>query len=111
MTELFGGPSILTDDDIRDALEESGQGITSLDYVVGLLRDLTFLSYETSPGHFVFGYEQEQKGKLNVLAKKTAKAVGKRRYQIHPAFHAYLELTPVEASGQQPILFGRPKPN
>ncbi|MGB6692482.1 MAG: hypothetical protein WBE76_31960 [Terracidiphilus sp.] len=108
-TQLFGGPSTLTDDDIREALEESGQGITNLDYVVGLLQDLTFLSYETSPGHFVFGNEQEQKGKLSVLAKKTAKAVGKRRYQIHPAFHAYLELTPVEASGQQPIPFGRPQ--
>jgi hypothetical protein len=108
MIQLFGGPSILTDDDIREALEQSGQGIISLDYVVGLLQDLTFLSYETSPGHFVYLYEQELKGKLGVLAKKTAKTVGKRRYQIHPAFHAYLELTSVDASGQQPIPFGRP---
>lgn len=107
ITQLFGGPSVLTDDDIREALEEAGQGITNLDYVVGLLQDLTFLSYETTVGRFVFGYEQEQKGKLKVLAKKTARAVGKRRYQVHPAFHAYLELTPVEASGQQPMIFGR----
>lgn len=109
MIQLMGGPSVLTDDDIREGLEESGQGITNLDYVVGLLQELTFLSYETSPGHFVFGYDQEEKAKLTVLAKKTAKAVGKRRYQIHPAFHSYLELKAVDETGQQPMLFYNPK--
>jgi len=105
MVQLMGGNSVLTDDDIRDALEEGGFGITDLDYVVGLLQELTFLSYETSPGHFVFAYDQEEKAKLTVLAKKTSKTVGKKRYQIHPAFHAYLELKPVDADGQQPMLF------
>ena|SRR3984885_64939 len=105
MVQLMGGPSVLTDDDIREALEDGGLGITNLDYVVGLLQDLTFLSYETAPGHFVYGYDQEEKAKLSVLAKKTYKAVGKRRYQIHPAFHSYLELKPVDATGQQPMLF------
>ena len=105
MVQLMGGQSVLNDDDIRDALEESGFGITNLDYVVGLLQELTFLSYETSPGHFVFAYDQEEKAKLIVLARKTAKAVGEKRYQIHPAFHSYLELRPVDATGQQPMLF------
>jgi hypothetical protein len=105
MVQLVGGHSILTDDDIRDMLEESGLGITNLDYLVSLLQELTFISYETSPGHFVFAYDQEEKAKLTVLAKKTSKAVGKKRYQIHPAFHAYLELKSVDATGQQPMLF------
>jgi hypothetical protein len=105
MVQLFGGATVLTDDDIREALEESGQGIITLDYAVGLLQELTFLSYETSPGRFTFGYDQEEKAKLTVLAKKTARVVGKRRYQIHPAFHSYLELKPVDATGQQPMLF------
>ncbi len=64
MIQLFGGPSVLTNDEIRDALEESGLGVTNLDYVVGLLQELTFLSYETSPGHFAFAYDQEEKAKL-----------------------------------------------
>ena len=106
MMHLFGGSSILKDDDIREGLESCGQGITSLDYVVGLLQDLTFLSYETSPGKFVFAYEQEQKAKLNSLAKKVGKSTGKNRYQIHPAFHSYLELRAVDSSGQQALLFG-----
>jgi hypothetical protein len=105
MVQLMGGPTVLTDDDLREALEESGQGITNLDYAVALLQELTFLSYETSPGHFDFGYDQEEKAKLKVLSKKTAKVVGKRRYQVHPAFHSYLELKPVDATGQQPMLF------
>jgi hypothetical protein len=103
MIQLMGGPSILTEDEIREALESSGQGITSLDYVVGLLQDLTFLSYESSPGQFVFGYEQEQKEKLKSLAKRTSKAVGKKRFQVHPAFHSYLELKAVDSTGQQPM--------
>lgn len=105
MIQLFGGPSILTADDIRDALEACGQGVTALDYLVGLLQDLTFLSYETSPGHFVFGYEQEQKAKLYSLARRTGKVVGGKRYKIHPAFHSYLELRTVDPTGQQSILF------
>jgi hypothetical protein len=107
MVQLFGGPSVLTDDDVREALEESSQGITNLDYVVGLLQNLTFLSYETSPGNFVFGYDQEEKAKLTVLARKTAKVVGKKRYLVHPVYHAYLELKSVDATGQQAMLFGR----
>jgi hypothetical protein len=106
MTQLFGGPSILNDDDVREGLENCGLGITNLDYVVGLLQDLTFLSYETSPGRFIFAYEQEERAKLNSLARKVGKSVGKKRYQIHPAFHSYLELTAVDLSGQQPLLFG-----
>jgi hypothetical protein len=107
MVQLFGGPSTLTEDEIRDALEESKLGITSLDYVVSLLQELTFLSFETSPGHFVFAYDEEEKAKLAVLARKTSKAIGKKRYQIHPAFQSYLELKPVDAEGQQPMLFFR----
>jgi hypothetical protein len=105
MVQLFGGPTVLTDDEIRDALEEGGLGITNLDYVVGLLQELTFLSYETSPGHFVFAYDKEEKTKLAVLSKKTYKTTGKKRYQIHPAFHEYLELKSIDATGQHPMIF------
>jgi hypothetical protein len=105
MTQLFGGPSILTDDDIRDALEEADLGITNTRFVVDLLQDLTFLSYETSPNKFVFAYEREEKPKLASLAKKTVKQVGRVRYQIHPAFHAFLEVKQVDVAGQLPIPF------
>jgi hypothetical protein len=107
MVQLFGGPSVLTEDEIRDALEEGRLGITNLDYVVSLLQELTFFSFETSPGHFVFAYDHEEKTKLAVLARKTSKAVGRKRYKIHPAFQSYLELKPVDADGQQPMLFYR----
>ena len=99
MIQLMGGPSVLTEDDIREALEGCGQGITNLDYVVGLLQDLTFLSYETAPGQFIFAHEQEQKAKLRSLANRTAKSLGTRRYQVHPAFHSYLELKAVDPTG------------
>jgi hypothetical protein len=105
MFQLFGGPSILADDDIREALEEGGLGITNAEFVVDLLRDLTFLSYETAPSKFVFGYDGDEKPKLISLSKKTAKQVGIRRYQIHPAFHPYLELKETDAAGQMPISF------
>lgn len=105
MIQLFGGPSVLTEDEIRDALEEGRLGITNMDYIVGLLQELTFLSYEMSPGHFVFAYDQEERAKLAVLAKRTSRALGKRRYQIHPAFHAYMELKAIDAAGQRPMPF------
>ncbi len=107
MVQLFGGPSTLTEDEIRDALEEGNLGITHLDYIVSLLQELTFLSFETSRGHFVFAYDQEEKAKLAVLARKTSRSVGKKRYQIHPAFQKYLELKPIDVNGQQPMLFFR----
>ena len=105
ITQLFGGPTILTEDDVREALESAGLAITNADFVVDLLQDLTFLSYETSPDTFVFGYEKDQKPKLVSMARKTVKVVGAKRYKIHPAFHAYLELRPTESDGQSSLTF------
>jgi hypothetical protein len=105
MVQLFGGPSILTEDDVRTALEDGGLGITHSSFLIGLLQELTFLSYETAPNKFVFGYDGNEKAKLASLATKTAKQVGGRRYQVHPAFHRYLELQATDVAGQMPISF------
>jgi len=105
ITQLFGGHTVLTQDDIREALDLAGLGFTTADFIVDLLQDLTFLSYETSRNNFVFAYEKEQKPKLVSMARKTVKEVGIQRYRIHPAFHAYLELKPTEADGQASFSF------
>lgn len=43
----------------------------------------------------------------SVVSDEGSIPIGKKRYQIHPAFQAYLELKPVDADGQQPMLFFR----
>jgi hypothetical protein len=108
MVQLFGGPTILTEDDVREALEEANLGITNASFVIDLLQDLTFLGFETSPNRFTFCHDREQKPKLTILSKKTARLLGKRRLQVHEAFHAYLELKSVDTEGQMPIAFNRP---
>jgi hypothetical protein len=109
MVELFGGPTVLTEDDVRETLEAANLGMTSSAFVIDLLQELTFFAFETNPGRFAFCYDKEQQAKLASLARKTAKSIGKKRFQVHPAFHAYLELQPVDPLGQMPIAFkGRP---
>jgi hypothetical protein len=61
--------------------------------------------FETAPQKFMFCYDKEQKAKLTILSRKTARLLGKRRLKIHKVFHAYLELKPVDAEGQMPIEF------
>ncbi|HEV2578827.1 MAG TPA: hypothetical protein VGU25_16605 [Acidobacteriaceae bacterium] len=105
VTQLFGGESILTIDDIRQALEDCEGKFTSAEFVIDLLIDLNFLSYETSPDKFVFVFDEDQKSKYKVMAQKTAKRIGARRFMIHPAFHAYLELEPAKGT-QSTFAFG-----
>ncbi|MDP9052207.1 MAG: hypothetical protein M3O31_16030 [Acidobacteriota bacterium] len=105
MYQLFGGPTTLTDDDVRTALAEAGLGITNAAFVIDLLQDLSFLSYEVTPGRFTFAYEREQKPKLAIMARKTARATKANRYSIHQAFHPYLELKAENEVGQFPISF------
>src|SRR6202795_2415081 len=56
------------------------------------LVKLSFLGMEVGPDEFAFSEEPGEYKKNAILAKKMQLDEGDRRYQIHPAFRAYLEI-------------------
>jgi len=56
------------------------------------LVKLSFLGIEVGHGEFAFSEEPREYKKNVILATKLEKNQNERRYQIHPAFRAYLEI-------------------
>jgi hypothetical protein len=71
--------------------------------IIDLLGELTFFGYEVAPNRFEFLYDQDNSAKVLAMARKTADEMnaGVRRFRIHPAYHAYLELTRTSAQPGQ----------
>jgi hypothetical protein len=67
-----------------------------LEVVIRLFGELTFLGFEVAPNRFEFLYDEQDERKTSIMAQKTATETtnGVRRFRIHPAFHAYLEIKP-----------------
>ena len=105
MTELFGGPTILTQDLVREALEACDAGFDKAEYVIDLLFDLGFFAYEVAPDRFEFCLEKDQKARLGSLSRRTSRQIGQRRFLIHPAFHAFLELKATDSKQQISFAF------
>ncbi len=95
--EFVGAEEIINRDDIVRAMRVCKIPKSKVDEVIELLFDLTFLGREVESNRFEYLYNEEDKVKLQVMARKTAEArVGKmERFRINEAFHAYLEIVPV----------------
>lgn len=94
--EFTGATDVVDMFDIAEAMERSSIPKARLDEVVNLLCDLTFLGREISEGEFKFLYNDEERAKMQTMARKTVQMRGEKsqRFRINPAFHDYLEITP-----------------
>lgn len=99
--EFVGSAEVIGRDNILQAIKACGIPTSKLDEVIDLLCDLTFLGREVQSSRFEFQYNDEDKAKLQVMARKAADARGDKleRFRINEAFHAYLEI--VSASGAE----------
>lgn len=91
--EFAGGPAVIDCEQMTAAMRKAGISETRIDELTDLLVELTFLGPQTTAGHFEFVYDEESLTKARVMARNFAESNGgARRYQINPAFHAYLEI-------------------
>ena len=86
-----GAPVIVESEFLRAMLQDAAISSARVDDVIAVLRELSFLGVEVRPGQFVFGRDSATGRLAEAMASKLA-ADGPQRYQIHPAFWAYLEL-------------------
>jgi len=83
---------ILTQDEIAAKLESARMSAGQLEIVINFFAQLTFIGFEVSPNRFEFLYDEQDAGKIFMMAQKTTESTKVRRFRIHPAFHAYLEI-------------------
>lgn len=97
--EFVGAAEVISRDDILQAMKVCGIPMSKLDEVIELLCDLTFLGREVESSRFEFLYNEEYKGKLQVMARKTAEAHADKaeRFRINEVFHVYLEIVPLSS--------------
>ncbi len=95
--EFVGSVEVVHREDILQAMKVCKISESKLDEVIELLCDLTFLGMEVENNRFELLYNEEDKGKLQVMARKTAEAHDDKieRFRINEPFHAYLEIIPM----------------
>jgi len=95
--EFVGDSEVITYDQLLDKMIKSGISEEKLDDVIELLCDLTFLGREVGPNRFEFQHNEDDKAKLQVMARKVVEARAEKmspRFRVGKAFHAYLEIVP-----------------
>ena len=87
---------IVTENQISDRVVAANMPASETHSVTTLLVELTFLGFEVAPNRFEFLYDEQDERKMSIMARKTADETtnGVRRFRIHPAFHAFLEIKP-----------------
>jgi hypothetical protein len=97
-------PEIITEEYILQAMVAAGIDKAQLPNLIELFGELTFIGFEVGRNRFEFLYDEQDAAKIHVMAQKAAQEFteGKRRFRIHRAFHAFLEVAPskVTAPGQ-----------
>ena len=89
--ELAGEPRVVT----RQILEQAAHtaGVTApLEAVVDALVEATFLGVEVAPDKFVYRYDEDDKFKLEAMARKIAPDINQARLEINMPFRSYLEI-------------------
>lgn len=92
--EFIGAAEVVTRDEILQKMKACGIPRSKLDEVIELLCDLTFVGREVESGRFEFLYNEEDKLKFQVMARKTTETHPAKveRFRINEAFHACLEI-------------------
>jgi len=84
--------AILTDAEIAAKIAAAGIDTALVGDVINLFVQLTFIGLEVTPNRFEFLYDEQDAAKIAMMADNTAATINARRFRIHPAFHAYLEI-------------------
>jgi hypothetical protein len=94
LLEFVASPAILSETLARQNVSRAGVEAEEVDAVLARLVDLTFLGLEVSPDRFAFSDEPKEVKKYRVLAEhyRRDRVILEQRYQINPAFRAYLEV-------------------
>lgn len=88
--EFAGERSIINEDDLIKCLSANDSDFNEL---IKILCEMTFLGQEIQEGKFEYYSEKRSIKITDKLAHKLSQRTGvPRRYQINPAFHAYLEI-------------------
>lgn len=92
LLEFVGSHSIVGESAARQHVSAAGIEAEKVDSVIGHLIKLTFLGVEVSESRFVYSDEPKLLKKYFILADRFAQTDRERRYEINPAFRAYLEV-------------------
>jgi len=100
LNDFVQSSELVTEHDVDSRTLRAGMQETDKRMVIDWLVRLTFLGLETAPGRFEFLYDEQDLRKLEAMARKTADETtdGVRRFCIHPAFHAFLEISSSRAT-------------
>jgi len=91
--EFVGGSSILYKNEIFEIFSKSGINRKRHNYVLRHLIALSFLGVEIKLNEFRFCTSSDEIQKIKRLSERYIAAENKtQRYQIHKAFHTYLEV-------------------
>lgn len=91
---------IVTETEIAARMVAAEISASELEKIITLFVELTFVGFEVAPNRFEFLYDEQDERKIFMMARKTADETtkGVRRFRIHPAFHAFLEIRPQETT-------------
>ncbi|MCY4401330.1 MAG: hypothetical protein OXD54_02025 [Candidatus Poribacteria bacterium] len=91
--EFAGMSDILYKNQVVVALKSAGISDERTNLTIDLLHDLTFLGIEIGEDKFVFSDDPESSHKNKIMARRFTEIKNQeKRFQIHPAFRAFLEI-------------------
>jgi hypothetical protein len=91
--QFAGARPIVDRAEIDAFIQAAGVSLERSEIVVRRLRELAFVGIEVRPEEFSYDETQSGLARDDVLARKLCEASGTNvRFQIHPAFRAYLEI-------------------
>jgi hypothetical protein len=94
LLEFVASAAIITEPEARKNVSRAGIRAEKVDSVISHLVVLTFLGLEVSQRRFVYSDDPKEVKKNRALAEhfRRNSTVTEQRYEIHPAFRAYLEI-------------------
>jgi hypothetical protein len=100
LLQFVQSSEIITETDIAARLLAAQIRGEELENIISLFVELTFVGLELAPNRFEFLYDEQDERKFSVMARKTADETtsGVRRFRIHPAFQAFLEIKPHDST-------------
>ena len=93
--EFIGEPQIISQRRAMERLAVAGIAEPGMDAILSVLVDHSFLAVETSDGEFVYVYEDSERDRIRIKARKYQREGNSSRFRIHPAFHQALEIVNV----------------
>lgn len=97
--EFVGEQPILSEERLIECLKNCTS--QNIDEVIKILCELTFVGQETQKGKFEFYGGKRPAKIIDKLSDKLAQRnKNSKRYQINPAFYAYLGIEPVKTFDQ-----------